>query len=246
VVYKPADDDPRKKEMKLMRNAGKTAVLGLGYGMGSKRFYQMVKDNEQTKELVESGVIDKAKSKEIVDSYRSSMSQIKNFWHGCEKAFELSLDTCTSSDCNTILFDYVDKDIHVTLPSSRKLRYSKPELVEEEKTISTYGIDGKDKLIELAGTSIYYGKGIGLYGGKLVENIVQATSRDILVNIILKLEQKNIPVLFHVHDEVICEVNINEASEVAKIVEKVMSTPPTWAKCLPLATEVEISKCYLK
>ncbi|PCJ52852.1 MAG: hypothetical protein COA79_23220, partial [Planctomycetota bacterium] len=145
VVYKPADDDPRKKEMKLMRNAGKTAVLGLGYGMGSKRFYQMVRDNEQTKELVESGVINPAKSKEIVDSYRSSMSQIKKFWYGCERAFELSLDTCTSSDCNTILFDYVDKDIHVTLPSSRKLRYSKPELVEEEKTISTYGIDGKDK-----------------------------------------------------------------------------------------------------
>ncbi|PCJ54624.1 MAG: hypothetical protein COA79_21825 [Planctomycetota bacterium] len=206
----------------------------------------MVRDNEQTKELVESGVIDKAKSKAIVDSYRSSMSGIKDFWYGCEKAFELSLDTCTSSECNTIKFDFVDQDIHVTLPSSRKLRYSKPELVEEEKTISTYDIDGNEKQIELVGTSIYYGKGIGLYGGKLVENIVQATSRDILVDIILKLEQKDIPVLFHVHDEVICEVEDQRSSEVAKVVEKVMSTPPSWAKTLPLATEVEISKYYLK
>ncbi|PCJ55050.1 MAG: hypothetical protein COA79_21170 [Planctomycetota bacterium] len=246
AVYKPTDDDPNKKELKLMRNAGKTAVLGLGYGMGCKRFYQMVKDNEQTKELVETGVINKAKSKEIVDTYRNTMSNIKNFWFGCEQAFEHALESSTSSTCNTMVFDCVDGDILVTLPSSRKLRYSKPEMIAESKTVSTYNRQGKDEQIELSGTSIYYGKGIGLYGGKLVENIVQATARDILVHIILTLEQKGIQVLFHVHDEVICEVDNSQIEKAERIVQEVMSTPPTWAKGLPLATEIEISRHYLK
>jgi DNA polymerase len=245
-VYKPKDGDPDKDNLQKMRNTGKTAILGLGYGMGPIKFFDSLNENANTKDLVVAGLINTKKSKEIVNSYRSNMSNIARLWEKSEAAFKNTINNKDFSECQTLTFLYKNDNVHIRLPSSRELYYPKPTLVRETKSGETFDDKGNLKKWENNSLSIKYGNSIDLYGGKIVENIVQAIARDILVEIILKLEERNIPVLFHVHDEVICEVDESIAKETAKIVKEIMITPPSWAQGLPLDAEVKISKCYSK
>ncbi len=84
------------------------------------------------------------------------------------------------------------------------------------------------------------------YGGKLVENYIQASARDVFAENILRIEDAGYPVLFHVHDEVITEVPIAQA-EAAKIeIERLMSACPAWLEGCPLAAEAIVASHYLK
>lgn len=73
------------------------------------------------------------------------------------------------------------------------------------------------------------------YGGKLTENIVQAIARDCLAEAVERLEAAGLPVVFHVHDEVVCEAPREQAS-LQKVVD-MMRKPPAWAQDLPLAAD---------
>ena len=82
--------------------------------------------------------------------------------------------------------------------------------------------------------------------GKLAENIVQATARDLLVESILEIEKCGYPVLFHVHDEVIVEVPTAQAETALNQVIEIMERPPVWAAGLPIGCEANIADCYGK
>lgn len=75
------------------------------------------------------------------------------------------------------------------------------------------------------------------YGGKLTENVCQATARDIFAEQLLKIEAAGYPIVFHVHDEVIAEVDADKAEEALAHITEIMSTPPEWAKNLTLSAE---------
>ena len=81
------------------------------------------------------------------------------------------------------------------------------------------------------------------HGGKLFENLVQATARDTLVESILRLEDAGYPVVLHVHDEVICEVDMDVPEET---VRSLMRVTPDWAPLLPIDSSVATSDRYLK
>lgn len=90
------------------------------------------------------------------------------------------------------------------------------------------------------------GKTTPYYGGKLCENITQATARDIFCHMLLALEDAGYTCRFHVHDEVVLEVPEAQAERAARHVNTIMSTAPDWLPGCPLAAETFISTHYCK
>ena len=84
------------------------------------------------------------------------------------------------------------------------------------------------------------------YGGKLVENLVQATARDVLADMILRIEEAGFPVVLHVHDEIVAEVSNNTAPAALAEIRRIMSTPPKWMPTLPVECEATTMEAYGK
>jgi DNA polymerase len=90
---------------------------------------------------------------------------------------------------------------------------------------------------------LHHGQRIGSYGGKLTENITQAVCRDLLADALVRLERAGLPVVLHVHDEVVSELR---AKTELVAMETIMSTVPQWAEGLPLAVEGYAEERYRK
>ena len=84
------------------------------------------------------------------------------------------------------------------------------------------------------------------WGSKCFENLVQAQARDVLADVILKVEAAGIPIVLHVHDEILCEVPEEDAEEALATVLQIMRTSPDWAPDLPLDAEGSTIRCYDK
>jgi DNA polymerase len=126
--------------------------------------------------------------------------------------------------------------LFVTLPSGRNLVYVKPKLM-----LNKFGREGLT--YEGIGATKKWER-IETYGPKIVENIVQATSRDLLADAMLRLDQAGFVIVAHVHDEVICEVPEGKSS-----VEEIcsfMSKGPKWAQGLPLTADGYECEFYQK
>jgi len=85
-----------------------------------------------------------------------------------------------------------------------------------------------------------------LWGGTLAENVTQRAARDILANAVVNLEAAGIAVAFHCHDEVICEVDIDNKEDAAAEADRILKTPPEWAEGLPLGVEGDFAEAYTK
>jgi len=84
------------------------------------------------------------------------------------------------------------------------------------------------------------------YGGKLVENLIQATARDVMAGMILQIEAAGYPVVLHVHDEIVAEVPSETAAEAMAEIRRIMSTPPAWMPTLPVECEAHLMEVYGK
>lgn len=125
----------------------------------------------------------------------------------------------------------------ILLPSGRKLYYAKPHLGLNQwggKSIHYYGMNQTTKKWETTDT----------YGGKLTENCVQAIARDCLAVNIDRLEKAKYPVVFHIHDEVVLEVEAARADLDAVV--KIMSQPISWAPGLPMAADGWVGSYFTK
>lgn len=122
----------------------------------------------------------------------------------------------------------VGKDFILPLPSGRKLYYR--NVARTPKGLSA----------EVQGKRVHF------FGGKLTENLTSAVARDVLGDILLRLDAAGFRVVAHVHDEVVVEVPLEEIDTAAKEVERIMTTPPTWLQGLPLSAETNISPFYTK
>ena len=124
--------------------------------------------------------------------------------------------------------------LKVVLKSGRPLVYFRPRYTQEG--CSYQGVDTYTRRWQRTKT----------YGGKLVENVVQATARDLLGQAILKLHEMGAPIIFHVHDEIVLECPEAEAEDWQEKMAEVMDTPPKWAGGLPLDSEGYIAERYRK
>ena len=86
---------------------------------------------------------------------------------------------------------------------------------------------------------------VKLWGGLLAENMSQALARDIFSDMLVRISNEGINIIFHVHDEVVIEVDESAAEKTLETVIEIMSTPPKWID-LPLAAEGKILERYEK
>ena len=217
------------KESEL-RQKGKIAELALGYQGGVGALVSMGAYNMN---LCESELI------EIVRAFRSSNVNIVKLWNTVEKAFIEAVNnkSIVHIDKN-ISFIYEGNILFIKLPSGRRLSYIRPRIDYNNafnKSIITYeGVDSTTKKNTRLTT----------YGGKLVENIVQAIARDVLGEAMMNLRNKGFNIVMHVHDEIVLEVE-NGVSSVEKVCE-IMCKENKYFKGLNLRADGFESNYYKK
>lgn len=226
-----------KDDEKLKRQLGKVAELALGYGMGANKF--MVYAEQQNID------VDADFAEEIVSSWRSANPLVISLWaqvnrhaqHICNNKFTNGAPTRTR--LGRLEFGYdVRKYMYIKLPSGRKLYYFQPHMVEDGGWKEIHYLDGSKKDKKYAS--------VKTYGGKLVENIVQAGSRDLLCHSAQLIDRAGLQIIFTVHDEIVVEVKDSRVEEARSIVHNAMSTVPKWATGLPLSAETKVSQRYGK
>jgi len=213
------------KKNPVERFVGKTCILGLGYGTGALKLQHTLKTSPPGADLT------KEKCDEIVKLYRDTNDMIVKLWREGDKALKAMADWQPTSKP----FYYgKNKCVVVTkegfkLPNGLYIRY--PDLkLNTDETKSGYEYKSR--------------KGpVSLWGGSIVENVVQALARIIVGEQMLKLTERYRPVLT-VHDAAVCVVPEDEVDEACAWIVEVMSTPPDWAKGLPVACEAQVGKNY--
>lgn len=212
---------PISKANPVERFVGKTCILGLGYGTGAKKLQHTLKTQPPGADLPEE------ECKRIVDLYRESNHMITDLWHECDsalqhlsswphglKSYAIGKNECVWTTASGI-----------RLPNKMFIRY--PDLrLSDRKYIykSRKGV-----------TSIW--------GGAMVENIVQALARIIVGEQMLKIRERYRPVLT-VHDAAVVVVPKSELDQAVAFITEVMSTPPNWANGLPVACEAKYGESY--
>ncbi|HEL1843021.1 TPA: DNA polymerase [Streptococcus suis] len=209
---------------KELRQKGKIAELALGYQGGPGALKQMG--------ALEMGVAED-ELQSLVDDWRRANPGIVQFWKDVQTAAVKALRTKAVIKLGRLRFKYSKGFLLIQLPSGRQLAYARAKLED--------GDYGPKLTYEGQGDKAYFTKQ-ETYGGKLVENIVQATARDILAEAILRLEKNGYPVVFHVHDECIVEAS----GTTIETINELMAQDPDWADGLPLNSEGYVTKYYKK
>lgn len=217
------------KESEL-RQKGKIAELALGYQGGVGALVSMGAYNMN---LCESELI------EIVKAFRSSNPNIVKLWNNAQKAFiEAVKNKSVVHIDKNISFIYEGNILFIKLPSGRRLSYIRPKIDYDNifnKYIITYeGVDPTTKK----------SKRLTTYGGKLVENIVQAIARDVLAQAMMNLKNHGFNIVMHVHDEIVLEVE-NGVSSVEEVCE-IMCKENRYLKGLNLRADGFESNYYKK
>lgn len=221
-----------------LRQRGKVAELALGYQGGVPAMRQM-----DTGKLLAN--LPDEEIKDIVDKWRNTNPKIRNLWYSFNDAAirviqnggSLRVRCCTfARECDCIRGTTC---MTISLPSGRKLYYVEPAVGENRwggPSITYMGVNDKNK----------WGR-IETYGGKLVENVVQAIARDCLAQAIEHLEAAGLPVVFHIHDEVVIDTAAFDTNDAMldKVV-KIMSTPIPWAEGLPLGADGWVGAFFKK
>jgi DNA polymerase len=218
---------------KSERQLGKIAILGLGYGMGSKRFYET---------CAAWGVpITEGMAQTVVETYRTKYEAVVNSWHSIERDIKAAL-----AGRNRLNKDVqLENDfLTIELPSGRKLYYYKPKLVLGE---TPWG-DPVDKITYMS-VDGYSRKWVRTetWGGKLVENITQAVARDIMAEAMSSLSTQWVDIVLSIHDEIVIEAPLDKVEGKKTVLKKAMLTAPDWADGLPLAIdEPWVNRRYVK
>lgn len=213
-----------------LRQKGKVAELALGYGggVGALKAFGADKMGMSEEDMAET-----------VDLWRSASPHVVAMWKDLERAAIRCVvkKVPTISSIGHIRFDFEDGVLWMTLPSGRRIAYWGAAYVENSKgykTLTYMGTDQKTKKWTRLET----------WGGKLVENLTQATARDCLKASLLALDRAGYDIRGHVHDEVIITEPIN--GRTVEEVSALMGQPIDWAPGLPLRADGYECEFYKK
>jgi len=214
-----------------LRQKGKIAELALGYQGSVGALLQMG--------AIEMG-LEEGELKGLVNQWRESNPKIVKFWYETEAKVKEAIENRSAVRIGKyIKAIYKSGFLFIELPSGRKLAYVKPKIVDHDK------FPGKTKIVfQEINPTTYQWDEVDTYGGKLVENIVQATARDCLAHSILKLDKEGYKIVMHVHDEVVIEIE-KDRDELDYICG-IMGEEIPWAKGLPLRADGYECNYYMK
>jgi CHC2-type zinc finger protein/Toprim domain-containing protein len=213
-------------EDKAGRQFGKTYDLAFGFGGGLGAWRKFDGSSTYTDAEIEA----------FKNAFRSNHAATVRFWRALENAAIRCVGLGERIALERITFDYADGTLYLTLPSGRRLAYPQARL-EPGKFEGTRQISYKDNAS--GGWS-----DCATWYGTLVENVVQATARDLLATAMLRLEAAGYRIAFHVHDEIVCEVphGFGNTEELLRI----MLELPQWANDLPIAAKPWTGTRYAK
>lgn len=154
-------------------------------------------------------------SERTVNQFRASNPKIVSMWNNLGRAL-------------TVASREKDRTFEMELPSGRAIRYW--DVTQTRDGMFVRRERGGDR--------------VKMFPGKMFENLVQATAREVFALAIQRIEQAGIPVVLHVHDEIVCEVP--DDVDGASIIPGLMTTLPSWATGLPVGVEFIVSNRYEK
>lgn len=214
-----------------LRAKGKVAELALGYGGGAGALISMGALNMG---LTEEELPD------IVKRWRASSRRIYDFWYKVERAAQEAVEYGAVSYLEQGITVSRDENfMFIRLPSGRSLFYNRPMLRPNERNAKEIWFLGLNQ------TSKKW-TWISTWGGKLVENIVQAVARDLLCHAISNLMQAGYKINFHIHDEVILEIPDDDPDKNLDDAISRMCALPGWANGLPLNADGYDHAAYYK
>jgi DNA polymerase len=211
-----------------LRQKGKVSELALGYQGGPNALIKMG--------ALKMGIA-KDELPKLVKMWRNANPAIVALWNTVEESAVEALEGFPTVIQHGIKFFMDNGLLCIQLPSGRKLMYQNPKLTPgkfDKQMISYEGMDQTTKQWCRQDT----------YGGKLVENIVQAIARDCLAEAMIRLYEVGYKIAIHVHDEVVLEVPDGFGS--LEEVNEIMGRPIPWAKGLPLKAESYETPYYKK
>lgn len=226
---KKTDPPPVKKLLTIRRGFGKDAILGCGYGMGNNRFYDRCWANDDLRPMFHSGQYDWDFIDKLIKTYRRKYSKIPEFWRSLEKSWRFVTKFANESVTHpTTPLGFMHKDgaTFINLPSGRFLRYSHARVKRDNR--------------------LSYRWNSNIWGGFLTENVVQAASRDVMGEALLRLDAAGFNIVLHVHDEIICLFEKDRAEEDLEEMSRIMSIVPDWATGLPVAVDAKLCERYEK
>ena len=210
-----------------LRQKGKVAELACGYGGAAGA-------------LISMGALDMGLSEEelpnLIADWRSSNPKIVQFWWDIEKAAIETIKDHKDRQVGRIGVQFFNNTLWLQLPSRRRLAYVKPKLQPNRfgRLSITYEGMGQNNKWSRSET----------YSGKLVENITQATARDLLAEAMWRIEKAGLDIVGHVHDEVILEVP-KDGTTVEDVCQ-IMNQNPEWADGICLSSAGYSGSYYFK
>lgn len=215
------------------RQKGKVAELALGYQGSVGALMQMGGEKMGLSE---------PEMKEIVRKWRDKSPNIVKLWASVDAAAKRAVKTrkrVVLAKYQNLAFDCDGESLTIELPSGRKLFYREPIIGENKwghENVRYKGTDQKTRKWTY----------VSSYGGKFVENIVQAIARDLLALSMLRINDKGFKIVMHVHDEAVVETPIEDAEDDLRIIENIMAEEVPWAKDLPLNADGYVTPFYKK
>lgn len=212
----------------MERFIGKTMRLGLGYGTGAKKLHHTL--------TLGGADLTEEKCVELVSSWRESNSKITALWKAADTALDSLISWPLDDEGGQVDYFYLGKEKAVVvnkngiqLPNKLYVRYPELRVEQNQEKFSKVYTSRKG--------DVY------LWGGSVVENVVQALARIIVGQQMLAISEKY-RVALTVHDAAVVTVRKSELEEALAFVTKTMSTPPDWATGLPVACEAKYGRSY--
>lgn len=218
-LYGVSIDDIKPNDKR--RQHGKVAELALGYQGGINALQVMGADEVglSYEQLVNT-----------VSSWRRDNPNIVALWKLAEDAVTYAVRYGEVTSIKGLTVEVIGDTLYISLPSGRYIAY--PGVSFEKGKVSYLDDDRKRTKVQL-------------YGGKIIENIVQGIARDCLADAMLRIDRAGYAIVAHVHDEVVVEIDANDNTAPDEI-KNIFDTAPSWATDLPLRGEGFTTQYYRK
>ena len=214
-----------------LRQKGKIAVLALGYGGGVDALDKMGGQRQG---------LSRDEEADIVRKWREANPNIVAFWRQLEAAAKQVCVTKQTLHVGTLTLAMHGTTMTIALPSGRLISYPDMQPCTNRFGNASLKYRGVNQETHKWGW-------IETYGGKLTENVIQATARDCLAETMSEIaDNLQLPIIFHVHDEIICEIDIRHQDEQMASIKAAFAKTPSWAPGLPLNGAGYITPYYKK